>query len=353
MSRLSLFRIRGSILHGPQRLRDHLVAAMRREPIAYVDDLPENDPDNPDNPPGPWDARQSQQWAYLTIALIVTVLTAVIPVALGATPPDGGVSKSESQTTTVPPTKPPTVPPTKPPTACEAQPCINWSPHQLDCSSDPCEPKVTVRSEGAKVLRVTGLKFTGGAADRLRPEGTCKGKSLSQGETCSITVRVRPGAAGRAQLRIQQNLPGPASLVDIEVDASPTIPTPNLDLSLDTKLQCSVLPPNEHFEGHQLTISVTVRNSGPGQLSQQVPVRLSSDTGLAGEGTADVITGSSRTPVNVDIGPDDYGQQHRFTVTVDPTGDIAEQDESNNTLEAIVHLQDQPFNEEPVKCTTR
>jgi hypothetical protein len=68
------------------------------------------------------------------------------------------------------------------------------------------------------VLVVTGIKFTGDAAGRLWHEGKCIGK-LHRGETCSFTVRVKPGAAGQAQIRIQQNLEGPASLVNVELDA--------------------------------------------------------------------------------------------------------------------------------------
>lgn len=85
---------------------------------------------------------------------------------------------------------------------------------------------MTVRSEGTKVLEVTGLRFTGDAASRLSQEGTCQGKSLAKNETCSFRVRVRPGAAGNAQLRIAQNLLGSASLVDIELDASPATSPP-------------------------------------------------------------------------------------------------------------------------------
>jgi hypothetical protein len=90
---------------------------------------------------------------------------------------------------------------------CEGQLCIRWPPRDLDCSSDLCEPDVTVRSEGDKELRVTGLLFTGQAKSRYSPGRTCNGARLQKGEECSITVHVDQGkAAGPAQLRIQQNL---------------------------------------------------------------------------------------------------------------------------------------------------
>jgi hypothetical protein len=76
---------------------------------------------------------------------------------------------------------------------------------------------------------VTGIKFTGDAASSLWQEGNCKGESLHQGEKCSFTVRVKPGASGQAQIRIQQNLQGPASLVHVEVDALPTPSTSPTD----------------------------------------------------------------------------------------------------------------------------
>lgn len=108
---------------------------------------------------------------------------------------------------------------------CEGELCISWSPTHLHCSSDPCTPDVTVRSEGSKTLKVTGLKFTGAGAGRLDTEdkkGKCEDAWLEQEGTCTIRVRIEPGKTSRAQLRIQQNLAGPASIVDIDLDFSST-----------------------------------------------------------------------------------------------------------------------------------
>jgi CARDB len=213
---------------------------------------------------------------------------------------------------------------------------------------------VTVRNDGTEVLRVTGLKFTGDAASRLWQEGTCEGESLDPDGSCSITVRVQPGVAGHAQLRIQQNLQGPASLVDIEVDAlsTPSSPAANVDLSLYTLPECSVIPGGALSGADNLTILVAVRNSGPAQLSQLVPFTLTSDTGLAGGGNTAVSTGSSFTAMQVDLRPDDYSHTHGFTVTVDPTDEIAELDESNNTIGVTVSLPGRPNQAEDVPCTT-
>ncbi|MBM7797719.1 hypothetical protein JOE57_000640 [Microlunatus panaciterrae] len=236
---------------------------------------------------------------------------------------------------------------------CEGELCISWTPQQLHCASDPCAPVVTVRSDGTQVLQVTGLKFTGDAADRLWQEGTCPGKSLHQGETCTITVRVKPGPAGHAQLRIQHNLQGPASLVDIDVDASTTAtPVANLDLSLFTLPECSVVPGGALSGADNLTIFVAVRNSGPAQLSRLVPFTITSDTGLTGGGNTAVSTGSGFSAMQVDLRPGDYGHAHHFTVTIDPSNEIAERDEMNNTLKVTVSLPARPSQAQDVPCTS-
>src|SRR5918997_2979915 len=88
------------------------------------------------------------------------------------------------------------------------------------------EEGVTVWSQGSKRLRVTSLEITGDAADRLSSDRTCEGASLEQDESCEIAIRVEPGEPGTAQLVIHQNLKGPASYVDIEVDPQGT-PSPS------------------------------------------------------------------------------------------------------------------------------
>ena len=273
-------------------------------------------------------------------------------------PPVPGTKSTGTETS-----RPKTTPPTRPTPSSSASPspgasfegqlCINWWPRRLHCSTDPCDPNVTVASEGNEVLIVTGLKFTGEAASRLSQQGTCEGE-VDQDEPCSITVRVKPGAAGRAQLRIQQNLDGPASLVDIEVDALSTTSSPlaDLDLSLFTLPECGVVPGGALSGADNLTIFVAVRNSGPTQLSQLATFTIASDTGLIGGGNAAVSTGSSFAAMQVDLRPDDYGRSHRFTVTVDPNNDIAERDESNNTLRVTVSLPGPPNNAQDVPCTT-
>jgi hypothetical protein len=296
----------------------------------------------------------------LAVGVLITVIALVVTYASftvsekalgkgGTTFPVPGPAPETTRTVTSPAT---TTGSQTAGTTCEGQLCISWSPKRLHCSSDPCEPDVTVRSEGSTVLLVTGLVFTGDVGSRLSQEGDCIDADLQRDETCSIRVHVKPGEAGSAQLRIQQNLKGPASIIDLEVDAiTPTTPA-DLDLSLSAPRGCSVIPGGAISGADNLTIFVAILKSGNGKLLQLVPYTLTSDTGLNGGASSGVSTGSSSTPMQVDLGPDDYGQSHSFTVTIDPKNEIAEQDETNNTLPVTVSLPARPDQTENVPCTT-
>jgi hypothetical protein len=106
MSIPSLPRIQGSILQGRQRLRDHLVAAMRREPITWVGDETETDEDGPQADTPRW-----PQWGLLALVFIATLFLAAIPVA--AESPTGPI--------TIAPTPGPTEPQTEEPQTEEPQ----------------------------------------------------------------------------------------------------------------------------------------------------------------------------------------------------------------------------------------
>lgn len=236
----------------------------------------------------------------------------------------------------------PSASPTTEQATCEGDLCINWAPRRLQCSNGSCASEVTVWSEGSEQLVVTSLEFTGDAADRLSQEGTCDvngdDKSLDEGEPCVITIRVEPGDPGTAQLVIHQNLKGPPSLVDIDVDVvtSPSAPAGSLDLLLTAVSRCLVVPQaSENID--RLKIFPRIQHLGPLELSQPVPIRISSDTGLVG--AADIaLDNGVPTAVQIDLRPDDYGKPHLFTITIDPDGVIPERDESNNTLDVSLSL---------------
>ena len=124
------------------------------------------------------------------------------------------------------------------------------------------------------------------------------------------------------------------------------------DFALFTLPECSIVP-NGGLSGlDALSIFVALRNGGPGDWSQLVPFRMVSDTGLSAQGNTAVSTGSSFTPMQVDLNTGDYGQSQRFTITADPDNTIVERDEANNELVVTVNLGDRPTTGGNVDCTS-
>ncbi|MFI5694699.1 hypothetical protein ACIA58_22790 [Kribbella sp. NPDC051586] len=248
--------------------------------------------------------------------------------------------------------------PTSSPTVlvtCEGQLCIRVTPILLHCSNDGCDSDITVKSTGTKVLRVTGFEFEGAAAGRFHQDSNCVDAGpLTKNETCTIAVRLDPGPAGTARLRIHQNLKGPASLVALVAAGAdpPSDGGDTQDLSFSTVSSCQVDPGGASNGGDKLTISVAVLNSNDQNLAQLVPFSLTSDTGLNGGGNAQVSTGSGSAPMTVALGSADYSQVHHFTLTLDPEGKIPETNESNNSLEVRVDLPTRPDSPSDVPCTT-
>lgn len=248
--------------------------------------------------------------------------------------------------------------PTPSPTAlvtCEGNLCIKVTPILLHCSNGGCDSDITVKSAGTKPLRITGFGFDGPAAGRFHQDSQCvELGDLTKNGPCTITVRMDPGPAGKARLRIHQNLKGPASLVTlVATDATPpTSGTGTLDLSLSTTPVCRVDPGGGSNGGDSLTISGAVLNSIDQQLTKSVAFSLTSDTGLSSGGHISVSAETDSTPIAVDLSPANYSQAHQFTLTVDPADEIAETNESNNGLEVLVDLPARPNGPRRVPCTT-
>lgn len=152
---------------------------------------------------------------------------------------------------------------------------------------------------------------------------------------------------------VDQDRVGPtpvAATVTLTLE-DPTVEDPQgPDLVLFTVPECSVVPGGALGGGDALTMFVAVRNAGPGAVGRLVPFELVSDTGLTGSGNTAVATGSATTPMQVTVGPADYGTTHTFAITADPANEIVERDESNNSLRLAVDLVARPSGAADVPC---
>jgi hypothetical protein len=133
---------------------------------------------------------------------------------------------------------------------------------------------------------------------------------------------------------------------------SPEVDPAGPDFTLYTLPECSVVPGGAISGADAFTMLVALRNSGPGSWNNLVPFRVSSDTGLSGQGNTAVSTGTAFTAMQVDLTPSDYSRAHRFTITADPDNQIRESDETNNELTISVALPPRPTGTTNITCTS-
>jgi hypothetical protein len=134
--------------------------------------------------------------------------------------------------------------------------------------------------------------------------------------------------------------------------AGPDVDPAGPDFTLFTLPECNVVPGGALSGADALTMLVAVRNSGPGSWNSLVPFRVSSDTGLSGQGNTALSTGSAFTAMQVDLSPGDYSRTHRFTITADPNNQVRERDETNNELVISVSLPPRPTGTTNVNCSS-
>jgi hypothetical protein len=134
--------------------------------------------------------------------------------------------------------------------------------------------------------------------------------------------------------------------------AGPDVDPAGPDFTLFTLPECNVVPGGALSGADALTMLVAVRNSGPGSWNSLVPFRVSSDTGLSGQGNTALSTGSAFTAMQVDLSPGDYSRTHRFTITADPNNQVRERVETNNELVISVSLPPRPTGTTNVNCSS-
>ncbi len=115
-------------------------------------------------------------------------------------------------------------------------------------------------------------------------------------------------------------------------------PGATLDLVMSDVGQCDLIPGGSATGEDQLTFWFRVQKFGEGTPDQTIPVRTQSDTGLGSESNVSVSESAASHFSQVNIAPQDYGQVHVFTITVDPDMVIDETSNVNNTASISVTL---------------
>ncbi|MBB5639939.1 hypothetical protein [Cryobacterium roopkundense] len=229
--------------------------------------------------------------------------------------------------------------------------------HPWDPDSASQTSPVATGTEGPPVTAEAGGGTT--TAERV-PDGIVglpldQAASLLDSRALAYSVQQEQVAAGSVAagtvLRVDPpegaDVTGPV-LLTVAVEGPPANAP---DFVLYALPECSVVPGGSLSGADQITIFVALRNSGPGPWTALVPFEITSDTGLRAAGNSALSTGSSFTPMQVDLTLLDFDRTLRFTAVADPANSIQEENEANNSLVVVVNMPPRMTEADDVPCS--
>lgn len=229
---------------------------------------------------------------------------------------------------------------------------IEVTPEMLNCNPK-CDSMVTIRSIGKKPLIVAAIEFDGPAKSVFQQTGACDDKQYAQLEECNFDVVFSPATTiGKqvARLVINQNLPGPATFVDLTGDGPPS----GLDLEVSAdKVECAYQPAGAvgGKDAIQVSFHLSLVNGSPDDLPGLVPVVARSNSGAA-TSFSTAVSQDPRTVVvaALPLTTGAYNRPHDITIIVDAENKIAESFETNNQLRVRVSLGGKPKTTTTLVC---
>jgi hypothetical protein len=240
-----------------------------------------------------------------------------------------------------PPTSPTITPP--PPNHEPGGVGIEITPAQpLRCADERCDQPVTIRSTGTAPLIIGEIELDGENAADFQRAGQCENLRLKPGQECVFEIQFMPTGRGEtrhARLVIHQNLPGPPSFLALE--GTPPEP-PVVDLTASNQgAQCSYRRAGATGGGVLHVRFRLLRTGGdPDTATQPVRVTATSTSELAADYRS--ATGTPTEPAwstaTFTLNPTHFGRTHLIVVTVDPTNEIAEDNETNNQTRITINL---------------
>lgn len=230
---------------------------------------------------------------------------------------------------------------------------IAVTPEVLTCTPK-CDSKVTIRSTGKEPLVVAAIEFDGPAKAAFRQSGPCALKQYEQREECSFDVVFsQAGKSGKqfARLVINQNLPGPATFVDLVGEG----PVSGLDLAVSSDhVECAYQPAGALGGKNTIRVSFHLSLTGtkPNDLPGLIPVVARSTSGPEISFTTAVSNGPKAVVVAaLPLATGSYNRPHDITIAVDPDNKIVESDETNNQLRVSLDLPAKPKSAVALNCS--
>lgn len=247
-------------------------------------------------------------------------------------------------------------------------PAVDVNPDSVDCGEFPAGAvgnrfecaTVSVESTGGKPLRNIWVEFS--PRDQCFSQNeTCKGRSLSAGETCTVTVSFEPsGDAGArsSEMIVHENVPSDHG-IHVPVRAEVAAPKPVGDLVVNPSLRCDYITGAEvggaTVDAIRIFLTVELKDSVGDASPMQVPVSASNDTLQTGTAALpatqrDDLPIGSEEALTIPLQADMYDKEHTLTITVDPDQQVLETDTSDNTLKMKLFLPAQPQAGDAVQC---
>lgn len=119
----------------------------------------------------------------------------------------------------------------------------------------------------------------------------------------------------------------------------PTTPPSGIDLALALQTDtCSVVPGGGLEGGDVMTVLFRTVSVGDVDYAGAVQATALSDSGLQGQSTGPLSSGSASSFVQVEFAGQDYGRTHEFTIEIAPLEDVVDVDLSNNSATVMVEL---------------
>jgi hypothetical protein len=247
-------------------------------------------------------------------------------------------------------------------------PAVDVSPRLVDCGAfaagavgAPFEcDTVTVESRGSKPLRNIWVEFSPRGQGFSQNE-TCKGRSLSDGETCTVTVSFEPaGESGvrSSEMIVHENVPTDNG-IHVTVRGAVTALKPVGDLVVSPSVRCDYVAGVEvggaTVDAIRIWLTVELEDVVGDAAPTQVPLSGSNDTLQAGtaalpETRRDDFPIGSEEALTIPLQPDMYDKEHTLTLAVDPDQQVPEIDDGNNALMMKLVLPAQPQAGNAVQC---
>jgi hypothetical protein len=256
--------------------------------------------------------------AAVLAGLVILLLLVGLAAGLGSVVSSGPPPATTTSTTVPGGTTTTTRPPIRPGAAGAVIEPARLSFQAQALKRPTATQQVMVRNTGRAPLTITGIRLAGAnPSDFQFDDRACLAGEVPAGGSCPIPVRFIASAAGTRTATLLVGQRGPGSLASASLTGQTPPEPPDLT------------PGNLSYDGSLQVLTVTVRNTGPGDAGPSTTAVSFSGGESRSLATSTLPAGGS-TDLQVTV-PSTCTGDCGWTVVVDAGRQVAESNEDNNT----------------------